>query len=363
MKTISVAMIVKNEQPTLARALKCAKSFADEIIVVDTGSTDESVNIAKSFTDKVYFFDWQDDFSAARNFALKNATCDYFLWLDADDYIDDGNIEKIKKLKKTDLYADFYMFLYRMMPADCTDGCKKTEVGAKSGQLEFYRERLIKNGKGFFFIGAVHEAVPTSGAVKYTDIVIEHRKVKTNAPMRNLKIYENLLLRGHVFTPRETYYFARELYYNGMYDRAKNCFEKFISGDGYAADMQEAHILLCDIYLKQKNYSAAGDIIFSALKKYCPYPEMLAKVGEVCFLKGEYRKSAQFYRAATVADPPCQGFNRGDYKTIIPYLMLTVIYYRLEDFKAAAEWHLRAKQVAPDNPSVIFNDKIPCLGG
>ncbi|MDE7305797.1 MAG: glycosyltransferase family 2 protein, partial [Clostridia bacterium] len=85
--SLSVCLIVKDEQEVLARCLSCAKKFADEIVVVDTGSTDDTVKIAKSFTDKVFFFKWCDDFSAARNFAFEKAGCDLVMWLDADDII------------------------------------------------------------------------------------------------------------------------------------------------------------------------------------------------------------------------------------------------------------------------------------
>jgi glycosyltransferase involved in cell wall biosynthesis len=98
--TISVCMIAKNEEENIKNSLECARKFADEIIVVDTGSEDATPEIARSMGAKVYFFPWCDDFSAARNESLKYATCDWILWLDADDIIDDVNIERIKELKK-----------------------------------------------------------------------------------------------------------------------------------------------------------------------------------------------------------------------------------------------------------------------
>ena len=71
--TISVCMIVKNEELNLAGCLDCLKAIADEIIIVDTGSTDRTKEIAEQYTDKVYDFEWIDDFSAARNFAFSKA--------------------------------------------------------------------------------------------------------------------------------------------------------------------------------------------------------------------------------------------------------------------------------------------------
>lgn len=99
MMEISVCMIVKNEEDVLARCLNCVKQFADEIIIVDTGSKDQTKTIARTFTTNVFDFAWCDDFSKARNFAFDKATKDFKMWIDADDVILDEDIQKIKDLK------------------------------------------------------------------------------------------------------------------------------------------------------------------------------------------------------------------------------------------------------------------------
>ncbi len=100
MPTLSICMIVRDEEDTLARCLNCVKTLADEIIVVDTGSVDKTLEIARKFTKKIYRFKWNDDFSAARNYAFSKASCDFVMWLDADDVITDENAELIKALIK-----------------------------------------------------------------------------------------------------------------------------------------------------------------------------------------------------------------------------------------------------------------------
>ena len=75
--TISLCMIVKNEEKVLARCLESAKGFADEIIIVDTGSQDRTKEIARAYTEKIYDFSWKDDFSAARNESFSKASMDY----------------------------------------------------------------------------------------------------------------------------------------------------------------------------------------------------------------------------------------------------------------------------------------------
>lgn len=98
--SLSVCMIVKNEERNLARSLYCAARIADEIVVVDTGSTDKTKQIARQFTDKVFDFEWCDNFAAARNFSVDKATCDYIMWLDADDSIPELSIIDILNLKE-----------------------------------------------------------------------------------------------------------------------------------------------------------------------------------------------------------------------------------------------------------------------
>ncbi|MDE5995713.1 MAG: glycosyltransferase family 2 protein, partial [Eubacterium sp.] len=91
MATISLCMIVKNEEKVLARCLESIKNAVDEIIIADTGSTDNTKEIAKKYTDKIYDFEWVDDFSKARNFSFSKASKDYIMWLDADDIISKEN--------------------------------------------------------------------------------------------------------------------------------------------------------------------------------------------------------------------------------------------------------------------------------
>ena len=87
MPTISLCMIVRDEAAVLERCLQSVAHLVDEIIIVDTGSVDETKTIAATFTPHLYEFPWQDDFSAARNFAFSKGTGDYLFWMDADDVL------------------------------------------------------------------------------------------------------------------------------------------------------------------------------------------------------------------------------------------------------------------------------------
>ncbi|MDR2599228.1 MAG: glycosyltransferase family 2 protein [Oscillospiraceae bacterium] len=93
--SISLCMIVKNEEKNIKSAIESVDGFVDQIIVVDTGSTDKTIKIARNMGAKIYHFDWIDDFSAAKNFAIEKATSQWIIFLDADEYYSLGDIRKL----------------------------------------------------------------------------------------------------------------------------------------------------------------------------------------------------------------------------------------------------------------------------
>src|SRR5208282_3153424 len=92
---LSLAMIVKNESRCLARCLQSVKGIADEIVIADTGSTDDTIKIAREFGAKISNFDWVDDFAAARNFAINQTTGGWILVLDADEWVGENLAKEI----------------------------------------------------------------------------------------------------------------------------------------------------------------------------------------------------------------------------------------------------------------------------
>ncbi len=99
----------------------------------------------------------------------------------------------------------------------------------------YYRERLIKNNAGLKWRGRVHEAIACPQPVEYCDIAVTHKSVKTEYSNRNLLIYEKQLALGEPFSPRDEFYYGRELYYNKQYEKAVSVLEDFLqSGPGMA---------------------------------------------------------------------------------------------------------------------------------
>ncbi len=182
---LSVCMIVRDEAHQLDQALISFQRFADELVVVDTGSRDETREIASRYTNRVFEFPWCDDFSAARNFSFEKARGRYLLWLDADDRVDQDNARKITVLKKHLDDVSGYSFLLQDI---------------RSGKFSHVLTQLrcVPNRPSVRFHGRVHERLDPSdwhgpARVVATDIVITHHGYNDIRSFRR-KIQRNLRL-------------------------------------------------------------------------------------------------------------------------------------------------------------------------
>jgi glycosyltransferase involved in cell wall biosynthesis len=149
-KKISTCMIVKNEEDNLSRCLKTVTDFSDEIIIVDTGSNDDTKRIAAKFTDKIYDLKWEEadglgNFARARNYSVDQATGDYIFWIDADEQLENG------KMAFKFLQSDYYDgLLLRQTQA-------QTKKSHASGvNVDVMHDRIFKRGE-IRFTGVVHE--------------------------------------------------------------------------------------------------------------------------------------------------------------------------------------------------------------
>lgn len=343
-------MIVKNEESVLKRCLDCAKKFSDEIIIVDTGSTDKTKQIAKEYTDKIYDFKWVDDFSLARNYSLKFATCDYIMWLDADDYITEENIEKIIKLKNEKSLANVYMLKY--------------EIAFNSEDkptFSYYRERIFKNRAGFYFQGFIHEAVAPRGKIEYLDISIRQKRKQIVDKKRNLNIYLSQIKRGKELSPRDRFYFAREYFYNSKYRCALREFKKYLqSSNKFYPNEIDANIFIAKAYLSLKKNNLAKAWLFKALQTIDLGAEGCCLLGEISLQENNLSLASFWYRSALCQnnDEKDGRFVDNSYFTIIPSLQLTFIYYKLGEFEKAQYYHEKSKTYDKNNRSVLYNEQF-----
>ena len=342
---LSCCLIVKDEEKTLGRVLECAKKFADEIIVVDTGSTDKSVEIAKRYTDKVYYFEWCDDFSKARNFAFSKASKNYLMWLDADDFIDERNIAKIVQYKAKIKHYDV-VFMRYAIAFDKND----------NPTFCFKRERIVKNLPQFRFVDPIHEVIIPSGKVIDLDVTIEHRKEKESDPLRNLKLYEKLIKKGIPFSSRMQFYYANELYYTNDFAKAILVYEDYLQKPAYIENQIQACLNLAKCHHSLGEKDKAKQSLFRSFNFDIPRAEILCELSLYLINENNFKQAIYWLRKA-VGKPNYKkgGFILPDCYDFVPYYNLAFCEYKLGHIKKAVYYAEKALLLKPNDDNVKAN--------
>lgn len=343
-------MIVKNEEDVLERALLSAQGLYDELIIADTGSDDRTVEIARKYTDNVYFFKWENDFAKARNYAISFANCDYIMWLDADDVITDDNRNQIAEIiRNLDPSVDIVMLKYYV--AFDSNG---------NPTFEYYRERIIKNDNKHLFEGEVHEAMPLWGNIRYFDAGVCHKKIREKQPQRNLNIYTQLIANGKKLNARQTYYYARELYYNQRFSDSLEVFNRLFSMDGvYIENLIEAcKTAAYDLYALKRNDEAL-QMLFKSFVYGTPRADICCDIAKHFFDRDKYETAVYWYRRALDCDKDKKGgFINRDCFGFLPYIQLCVCLYRLGDNEAAEKYNRLALDIKPNDEYALKNAKF-----
>ena len=205
MISISVCMIVKDEETILARCLNSLSGLYDELIIVDTGSIDHTKEIALCYTDKIYDFKWINDFAAARNFSFSKASCDYIYCADADEVIDLNNHERFLALKKTLLpEIDIIQMYY----------CNQLQYKTIYNYDKEYRPKLYKRSRPLTFDGPIHESVVLEPVIFDSDIEIMHKPEHSHTD-RDLVHFIDAYNRGVRLSKRLHTFYAKELFIAG----------------------------------------------------------------------------------------------------------------------------------------------------
>lgn len=225
---LTLCMIVKNEEKNLKNCLLKVSAFVDEIIIVDTGSNDNTRDIASEFTDKIYNFKWCSDFSKARNFSISKAFNDWILVLDADEFIVDFSRRSVDEFIENSLNQNKVGRIKRINVMD--------QLGINSKYIE--RVNRLFNKNYFHYEGIIHEQITAFHGKNYdtkmVDIIAEHvgytqevlnrtDKIKRNIDLLQLSIRNDSKDPYLYFQLGKSYYMLRD------YKKAVLYFEKALS--------------------------------------------------------------------------------------------------------------------------------------
>jgi glycosyltransferase involved in cell wall biosynthesis len=340
-------MIVRDEEEVLERCLESIEDLVDEIIIVDTGSVDKTKEIAECHKAKVYDFKWVDDFAAARNFSFSKATMDYILWLDADDVlleIDRERFQNVKNLLHKGI--DVVMMKYNLGTDD-----------KGNPKVSFFRERILKRENNYIWYNPVHEYIKISGNIVNCEVCITHKKEHSSG-MRNLKIFEKILERDNQLNNRNCFYYARELFFNGMYDKAIIYYEKFLeTEDGTISNYIDTCIDLSKCYKLKKKDKVALRTLMRSFEFDLPRAEICCMIGYHFKELEQFDKAIYWFELINNLKKPNKnwGFIIPDCWDFVPNAELAIIYYKLGNVEKAYDYNERAIQAKPDNTTVLKN--------
>jgi glycosyltransferase involved in cell wall biosynthesis len=304
-------MIVKNEEKVLARCLESLRGIADEIIIVDTGSTDRTKEIARKYTDRIYDFKWCNDFAAARNYSFSRAHCDFIYAADADEMLDEKNRHAFLRLKEN-LTEDIDIVQMNYLTPE-----KYNTVENYSSDL---RPKLYRRLRTFRWINPVHETVQLLPVVYDSDIEILHLPQESHSA-RDFGLFLTAIERDGTLAPEIVTMYAKELLRCGSDKDFDDAFEFFRII--YEENITDESTLILAHAARVKGDT---DLFFSvALKNVATggCSEIMCELGEYYMSRENYEEAALwFYNAAYEVSPVLYL----DTHEIIPYRKLVMCY-------------------------------------
>jgi glycosyltransferase involved in cell wall biosynthesis len=348
--SISLALIVRDEEDTLGRCLDSMAAAVDEIIVVDTGSQDATIDVAQRYTDRIYQFAWVQDFAAARQYAFDQATGDWIGWVDADDIL--VGAEAIRRLT-TD--APTHVGAIHCPYVIAWDGYGNPTC-------QFWRERLVRNDGSYRWRGRVHEVLATDypWQVQYSDnLVIEHHPAAhaEDATQRNLAILEAEYAECEEAPPaRLLFYLAREYADAGQSQRALEIFARHLQRCAWDDERYQSLLHMAELHLGLGNSEVAADTLWQALK-LCPHwPGAYFALARIYYFRQDWHKVVHWTEIGRAMPWPQTPLfvNPMDLRAnwIIYY---TNALYHLGDLAGALAWTRQALTIYPSDPSHRHN--------
>ena len=369
--TLSLCMIVKDEEEHLPNALNSVKDAVDEIIIVDTGSTDNTIEIARSFGAKVYHYEWNNNFASARNEALKYATCDWILSMDADDEMNADDIRRLKEvLSETDalgfaipIFSEIY---------DRQTNMKNTTVN--------YLVRIFKNDPQIRFSRRIHEFVDQSiydigGKIEileipvfhrgYIDVEILNKKLERNKKLLEVALEENPEDHSLLVYMGKTYMEENELdKAEEYYRRAINIVET--SNKRYASlfFLQTAYIDLGNLLVQKERFEEAIEYFNKAIAIDPNFPDTYYHIGMAYYNKGRFEEAYNMFRKVFEVniEKSTAKISHLGIRGELTLSMLQATTLQLGIYREAITYGKKVLDINPKNAVVLNNMGIAYIG-
>lgn len=259
---ISVCIIAKNNEDCIENALKSVEK-ADEIIVLDTGSTDNTCKISRKYTDKVFEneYKWKDNFAEARNYCQKKATGDYILVLDTDEIIESTAIDELRFFTGTVLNLKV--------------------ISQRTDQIH-YQPRFYKNDPEIYWERPIHNYLNTS-ADSTCELIIWYGRSKQHDrdPGRTIRILSNWIKNNPDDCTRELYYYGVELRAKNKFKESIKIFNEYVQKSNYDAEKADAMLQISRCYISLNDHQNAVNYCFGALNINPNFTEALNLIGDL----------------------------------------------------------------------------------
>lgn len=293
-KRLSLCMIAKNEAESIKRCIESVKGAVDEIVVVDTGSSDNTVEIASSLGAKVLTAEWEDDFSKARNMSLEQATGDWVLFLDCDEELAGDSLPELRDIIQTESAEAYFV--------------KIINTTAEGIELTVPALRLFRNRSEYRFGGRIHEQIIGSIAqrcdrsqILYSNIIVHHFGYNQKLANIPAKIQRNMkILTSIPEEKRDGFYYynlGTEYIRLGRKEEALASFARSASlthpGQGYGPIMIKRMITLS---LELGKYQQALNYLQYYRGIYREYNELMMLTGACHFMCGRYSIAREFIK-------------------------------------------------------------------
>jgi glycosyltransferase involved in cell wall biosynthesis len=282
MATISAAMIVRDCEGTLERALRSIRPHVDELVVVDTGSTDGTWQIAAPYADVLDSIEWRDDFSAARQYAFDQCSGDWLCWLDADDELHNGELIRPScESAPAEAGAVYWRYVTERAP----DG---------SPTMQYRRERAVRRGQ-YRWVGRCHEvleAFEKNNYIREDRIWVEHHGHGDGSQSlaRNIRILRAELAEQPEPRARTLMYLARDLLQAGRPAEALPLLEEYLPRSTWDDERYLAQLMIAYIYrLDGRHEDALGEDLAALLIK-ADWPDAYYALAEDYYHLGEWAR-------------------------------------------------------------------------